>query len=68
MEALLEEIKQRIKEPDLIEKAFEFAKTAHTDQKRFSGEDYIEHPLRVALILSRMDLDSKSIAASFFTM
>lgn len=65
MEALLEEIKQRIKEPDLIEKAFEFAKTAHTDQKRFSGEDYIEHPLRVALILSRMDLDSKSIAASF---
>jgi len=64
MEALLEEIKQKIEEPDLIQRAFEFAKAAHAGQKRFSGEDYIEHPLSVASILNGMNLDSKSIAAA----
>ena len=64
MEVLLEEIKQKIEEPDLIQRAFEFAKAAHAGQKRFSGEDYIEHPLSVASILNGMNLDSKSIAAA----
>jgi len=49
----------------LIEKAFEFAKEAHQGQKRASGEDYIEHPLRVAEILKEMHLDSQTIAAGF---
>jgi len=49
----------------LIEKAFEFAKEAHQGQKRASGEEYVEHPLRVAEILKEMRLDSQTIAAGF---
>lgn len=59
----VEKIKQNVKNPDLIEKVFEFAKTAHFGQKRFSGEDYLIHPIKVALILSQMGLDSKTVAA-----
>ena len=49
----------------LIKSAFEFAKNAHQEQKRASGEDYISHPLRVAQILSEMKLDPKTVAAGF---
>jgi GTP pyrophosphokinase len=49
----------------LIAKAFEFAKEAHQGQKRASGEDYIQHPIRVAQILKKMRLDSQTIAAGF---
>jgi hypothetical protein len=33
---------------DLFLRAFEFAKTAHQDQKRKSGDPYIIHPIAVA--------------------
>ncbi len=49
----------------LTERAFEFAKVAHRGQKRLSGEDYIQHPIRVAQILKEMRLDSQTIAAGF---
>ncbi|MFH1424036.1 MAG: RelA/SpoT family protein [Candidatus Nealsonbacteria bacterium] len=49
--------------PELIKSVFEFAESAHLGQKRASGENYISHPLRVAWILSKMKLDSKTIAA-----
>jgi len=48
---------------NLIEKAFEFAKKAHFGQKRASGEDYLQHPIRVAQILTGMNLDPRAIAA-----
>ena len=43
-----------------LEHAIEFASTAHADQKRDSGEPYINHPIFVAnkLILWGMDIDS----------
>jgi len=47
----------------LIERAFELAKSAHTGQKRISGEEYINHPLHVAYFLSELGLDSATIAA-----
>ena len=47
----------------LILKAYEFAKTCHSDQKRLSGEPYITHPIGVSLILLDMGMDSSSIAA-----
>src|SRR3989338_4099535 len=50
---------------DIIIKALEFAKEAHAGQKRFSGEDYIEHPMAVARILQEMKLDEATIAAGF---
>lgn len=47
-----------------IRKAWEFAKLAHTGQKRLSGEDYVIHPLNVALILASWKLDLTSIVAA----
>jgi GTP pyrophosphokinase len=52
-----------VKDRELISRAFEFAKSAHQGQKRFSGEDYIIHPTRTALILSHLKLDARTIAA-----
>lgn len=48
---------------ELIERAFEFAKSAHIGQKRLSGEDYITHPLYVAYFLAGLGLDPITIAA-----
>ncbi len=47
----------------LIERAYEFALKAHKGQYRLSGEEYIEHPLQVALILAELELDVVTIAA-----
>jgi len=41
----------------------EFASIAHSGQKRRSGEDYMVHPLRVALILAELYADQESIIA-----
>ena len=48
----------------LIEEAYHFADTKHGGQKRESQEDYIIHPLNVALILSSLKLDAESYAAA----
>ena len=48
---------------ELVEKAYEYAREMHGDQKRESGEPYISHPLEVAYILADMQLDSEAIAA-----
>ena len=47
----------------LIRSAYEFARVAHREQKRKSGEDYIQHPLGTALNLARIGMGSKTIAA-----
>ena len=60
---LLQQLIKTSSEPKLIEKAFEIANDAHKGQKRFSGEDYIQHPLRVAQTLNEFKLDPKTIAA-----
>lgn len=49
---------------DLIRRAYEFAAEIHKDQKRLSGEPYINHPLETAGILANLEMDAKSIAAS----
>ena len=36
----------------IVQKAYNFAFEKHKGQKRFGGEDYITHPLRVAKIVS----------------
>ena len=65
MQGKLEKIMRQTSDPKLIEKAFQFAKEAHAGQKRFSGEEYILHPLKVAQTLSKMKLEPKAIAAGF---
>jgi len=53
------------KELDLVNRAYDFAKKAHANQKRASGEDYFIHPCFVAKILVDLGLDAATIAAAF---
>jgi len=48
----------------LVEEAYDYAMKAHEGQVRKSGEPYIQHPLRVALILAELQLDAASLAAA----
>ena len=48
-------------ELEKILKAYEFAKLKHKDQKRASGEEFITHPLSVAIILAEMNVDYEMI-------
>jgi guanosine-3',5'-bis(diphosphate) 3'-pyrophosphohydrolase len=48
----------------LIREAYEYASTHHHNQYRFSGEDFISHPLEVAMTLADLQLDSITIAAA----
>ena len=48
----------------LIEKAYHFSAAAHDGESRKSGEPFICHPVAVAMILARMQLDAEALAAS----
>ncbi len=61
---LIQKIASSYPEKDIILKAFDFAQKAHAGQKRFSGEDYIIHPLKVAETLANLNLDQKTIMAA----
>ena len=50
-------------EISLIEKAYRYADEKHKGQKRKSGEEYIIHPLSVAIILSNLKTDPDTIIA-----
>ncbi|MGN0165798.1 MAG: RelA/SpoT family protein [Lachnospiraceae bacterium] len=43
--------------------AYEYARKSHGDQKRKSGEPYINHPLSVAIILAELEMDKETIMA-----
>lgn len=62
---LLETIKSYNEGVDVgkIRLAWEFAKIAHIDQTRLSGEPFVSHPLKVAKILASWRLDTNSIIA-----
>lgn len=47
---------------DLLVRAYRFSEQAHKDQKRSSGEPYINHPLEVAKILADLQLDTVTVA------
>ncbi|HEY8488543.1 MAG TPA: bifunctional (p)ppGpp synthetase/guanosine-3',5'-bis(diphosphate) 3'-pyrophosphohydrolase, partial [Thermaerobacter sp.] len=51
-------------ELEWLRRAFEFGKAAHQGQKRASGQDFIEHPLAVALILADLELDAATLVAA----
>ena len=46
-----------------IKKAYEYAKMKHAGQYRESGEEYITHPLAVAIILANLNADTDTICA-----
>ena len=47
--------------PDRLNKAYDFAVKAHSNQKRASGDPYSVHPIEVANILTDLKLDSATI-------
>ncbi|MDD3048471.1 MAG: bifunctional (p)ppGpp synthetase/guanosine-3',5'-bis(diphosphate) 3'-pyrophosphohydrolase [Bacilli bacterium] len=51
-------------EIDVILKAYEFSKNKHAGQKRLDGNDFMIHPLNVALILTDLHVDYITLAAS----
>ncbi|MGI6357425.1 MAG: RelA/SpoT family protein [Bacillota bacterium] len=63
---LLEKVQSYNKQADFerIHKGFLYAARAHAGQLRASGEDYIVHPLGVALILAEMQLDTDTLVAA----
>ena len=48
----------------LIRAAYDYAEKKHFGQKRITGDDYILHPLNVALILTEIAVDSQCMAAA----
>ncbi|MCF0146060.1 MAG: bifunctional (p)ppGpp synthetase/guanosine-3',5'-bis(diphosphate) 3'-pyrophosphohydrolase, partial [Eubacterium sp.] len=48
----------------LIRKAYQTAMHAHGSQLRLTGEPFIIHPLRVAIILADLELDKETIEAA----
>ncbi len=53
------------KEYEILVRAHDFAKKAHENQKRASGEEYFIHPCFVAGILVDLGLDAATVAAAF---
>lgn len=49
---------------ELVARAYAFAAKAHFGQQRLSGEDYVQHPVAVAKILSEMEGDAPTLAAA----
>jgi len=47
--------------PERLNKAYDFAVKAHSNQKRASGDPYSVHPIEVANILTELKLDSATI-------
>lgn len=48
----------------LVEKAYQFSKTAHEGQFRKSGDPYISHPVAVAKLLAKWHLDAQALMAA----
>lgn len=46
-----------------IQVAYEFAKVAHGEEKRKSGEPYIIHPAAIAVTLAKLGMDRETIIA-----
>ena len=67
IDEVIEKVEAYLSEDDVafIYRAYEFAKEAHKDQYRKSGEAYIIHPIQVAAILTNLEMDRETIAAGF---
>lgn len=62
---LLDTIRQYHPSADIsqVEKAYQIANEAHKSQVRKSGEPYIIHPIYVAIILAKLEMDKETIIA-----
>lgn len=65
LEKLLEQLPESysLADRELVQRAYRVAEEAHREQKRASGEPYINHCLAVASILAEMRVPPEAIAA-----
>ncbi|KAB2334038.1 RelA/SpoT family protein [Bacillus mesophilum] len=66
-EQVIDRVKQYLNEEQtlFVKEAYDFAKYAHREQYRKSGEPYIIHPIQVAGILADLEMDPSTVAAGF---
>lgn len=67
IEDLIDKVKEydnNEKDIELIQKAYDYAFKKHFGVKRISGDDYIVHPLNVAMILTDINVDASCLAAA----
>ncbi|MGD6941044.1 RelA/SpoT family protein [Cytobacillus gottheilii] len=66
-EQVIDRVKQYLNEEQtlFVKEAYDFAKHAHREQYRKSGEPYIIHPIQVAGILADLEMDPSTVAAGF---
>lgn len=67
IDQLMEKASKYLSEKDMsfLEKAYQYAEEAHSNQYRKSGEPYIHHPVQVAGILVELSMDADTVAAGF---
>ena len=65
IESLIDKIKSYNPEAniEIIWRAYAFSQDAHHNQKRYSGQPYLSHPLEVADILADLNMDAITIVA-----
>lgn len=65
LKMLIDGLQKTKSEEDIekVKKAYEIANRLHTNQKRRSGEEYIIHPICVAMILVNLNMDIDTIIA-----
>lgn len=66
IEMIIQKILKDDRQYDLskIISAYEFAEKAHRGQKRSSGQDYIIHPLAVAMTVLELGMDTDTVCAA----
>jgi GTP diphosphokinase / guanosine-3',5'-bis(diphosphate) 3'-diphosphatase len=66
LDGLLRRIKSESPKADLkeIQRAYAFAEESHRGQKRMTGEDFIEHPLGVAMVLADLGMDTTTFVSA----
>lgn len=71
-QVLFEAVKERIKEENPeedvrnLEQIYLYACQIYQGKKRYSGDEYITHPLHTALLLADMEAESETILAGLF--
>ncbi|UII55001.1 bifunctional (p)ppGpp synthetase/guanosine-3',5'-bis(diphosphate) 3'-pyrophosphohydrolase [Cytobacillus spongiae] len=66
-EQVIDKTRKYLSEEDVqfVQQAYEYAKHAHREQYRKSGEPYIIHPIQVAGILADLEMDPFTVSAGF---